>query len=210
MRQTPKASRRTLLIIGIGLAFVASACSSSGSDSASTTTVPAATTSTAAATTSTEAPADTTTSTTEAAPETTAAPATTTTPPSTPVEAEQVAVAFLRAGIMGGDTRSFVNDQAVAEAAILEWADVADADRAGFTVQMDPTYVEPDSQAGGPGECQLMGDITLQCSVEVTPPSGQGDPALYAVYVTNIDPASSIDDPAYIDYYVVDFERLIG
>lgn len=209
MRQTQNASRRTLLTIGIGLVFVGSACSGSGSDTASTTTVPAATTSTVAATTSTEAAPAATTTTTAAAPETTAAPATTAPDASSPT-AEDVAVSFLRTAVMGGDTRPYVNDQAVAEAAILEWADVADADRAGFTVQMDPTYVEPDSQAGGPGECQLMGDITLQCGIEVTPPSGQGNPALYAVYVTNIDPASDLEDPAYVDYYVIDFERLIG
>ena len=213
MRLAPSAMRRTLLIIGASVVFLASACSTSGDDkAASTTTVPASTSttgSTVATTTTTEvAPA-----TTEAAPETTAAPPTTASPsPSSPT-AEEVAVSFLRAAVSGGDTRPYAPDSAVAEAALLEWADVADGDRGSFAVEMDPTYVSPDAQAGGPGECQLVGDITQQCAVLVSPPSstaGEGSPTLYAVYVTNLDPASDLDDPRFIDYFVIDFEPIAG
>lgn len=212
MRLAPGAPRRTLLILGASVAFVASACSTSGSDSSSTTTVPAATSTTAttlASTTSTEvAP-----TTTEAVPETTTAPPTTASPEAGSPTAEEVALAFLRTAVSGGDTRPYAPDAAVADAALLEWADVADGDRAGFTVEMEPTYVDPEAQAGGPGQCQLVGDITQQCAVLVSPPMstpGEGSPTLYAVYVTNLDPASSLDDPTYVDYFVIDFEPIAG
>ena len=212
MRLAPGASRRTLVIIGASVAFLASACSTSGSDRASTTTVPAATSttgSTMAPTTSTElAPA-----TTEAVPETTTAPPTTASPEPGSLTAEEVAVAFLRTAVSGGDTRPYAPDTAVAEKAVLEWADVADGDRAGFTVEMDPTYISPIAQGGEAGECQLVGDITQQCAVLVSPPmstSGEGSPTLYAVYVTNVDPASDLDDPRYIDFYVIDYEPIAG
>ena len=211
MRLATGASRRNLLIIGASVAFLASACStSSGEKAASTTTGPVATTSsTVLATTSTSAaPA-----TTEAAPDTTTTPPTTAAPaPGSPAP-EQVAVGFLQAAVTGGDPGQFAPDAAVAKAATLEWADVADADRAGITVAMEPTFVSPEAQAGGPGECQLVGDITLQCAVIVSPPTsaaGEGSPTLYAVYVSNMDPASSLDDPKYGDYFVIDFEPLAG
>ncbi|MEO6988837.1 MAG: hypothetical protein ABI239_09325 [Aquihabitans sp.] len=208
MTQPKGATRRNLLIIGASVAFLASACSTSGNEKAtSTTTVPASTSSTEAATTSTEAP-----STTEAAPETTTAP-TTTEPAPGPTWPEDVAVGFVRAAINGDDPSSFVNDPAVAAAATLEWADVADGDRSGFTVEIDPDYVDPISQGGEGGQCQLMGDVSLQCAVLVSSPAtanGEGSPTLYAIYVTNFDPASSLDDPKYVDYFVIDFEPIAG
>ncbi len=214
MRLAPGAACRTLLIIGASVAFLASACSTSGDgEAASTTTVPASTstTGTAVATTTSTEVAPTTT---EAVPETTTAPPTTAGPQPGPLTAEEVAVSFLRTAVSGGDTRPYAPDKAVAEAAVLEWADVADSDRVSFAVEMEPTFVSPDAQAGDAGECQLVGDITLQCAVLVSPPMSSGEegssPTLYAVYVTNVDPASDLDDPRFIDYFVIDFEPIAG
>ena len=214
MRLAPGATRRTLLIIGASVAFLASACSTSGGDQAApTTTVPASTTSTTGTTAATTTSTEVAPTTTEAVPETTTAPPTTAGPNPSSLTAEDVATSFLRTAVSGGDTRPYAPDRAVAEAAVLEWADVADNDRSNFIVEMEPTYVDPDSMAGGPGQCQLVGDITEQCAVLVSPPmstAGEGSPTLYAVYVTNVDPASDLDDPRYIDYYVIDFEPIAG
>lgn len=203
-------------LAAVGL--VLGACSTSGDESSGGSTTVATTeapATTAEAPATTETSEATTTTAGDDAPTTTVAdgPTETPTPSGTPSTPEELAVAFVRAASTGEDLSSFVHDPAViAEAAPLEVGPEA----AGWEFSMEPDYVDPNSQAGTGGDCQLIGDVTLTCAVLIGRPATDEIPdpsfSLYAVLVTNIHPeATDPSDPRPpVPYYVVGIQGLAG
>lgn len=209
--QLPHTTRWHRAFVGSAVVtlLLISGCSSNGGDDSTTTTTTAASTTTAdddgATTTSvaTTAPPETTT--------TTEAPTPTTTPPDTGLAPEDLAVTFVRDAAIGNDLAPYVSDESVADDArdLLEAGPPAE----GWLFEMDPAYVDEMSQVGGPGECQLVGDVTLSCAVRVVaPPTNEGDASshrLFAVFISDVDPeAGGPDDLPRVPYHVVGIERI--
>jgi hypothetical protein len=202
-----------LSVVGLVLA----GCSSSGGESAATSTTVATTVDAPASTTetpTTEEPASETTVGEDATTTTIGSPVSTTTPSATPGTPEELAVAFVRAATLGEDLSPFVRDNGVAAEASSSLE--AGSEAAAWEFSMEPDYVDPLSQGGEGGDCQLIGDVTLTCAVLIGRPATDDMPdpsySLWAVQVTNIDPnATSPDDPLPpVPYYVVAIEGLAG
>jgi hypothetical protein len=138
---------------------------------------------------------------------TTAPPVTAPPPTSAPAgkEAEPLAVAFVRAILTGGDASQYVRTASVvtdAKALLQGYGSTA-------TVAIHPTYVDPNAQAGVGGQCQLIGDVTLQCAVAVGS-SGDDGGVLVGVLVSNIPPEAGSPDAPTVPNYVAGIEGLAG
>lgn len=179
--------------------------------STTTTSVSVTTTTAAATTTAPPAPPSTQAPPPPPPPPTTAAPA-----PTADMSSEELAVAFMRDAVDGKDLSRYVMDPSViteAQQAVESFRPPIE-DPSQVVVEMEPDWLDPNAQSGSPGECQLIGDVTLQCAVVMSRPERPenygSDSTVYGVFISTVSPDSDIDNLIPVDPYVAGLVGLAG